>query len=194
MKLGIDLDGCLYDFVQDYHDYLVEIEEVPEEDLAPATHWDFYQDYGYTVEDFMRHLTHGADTGRIFNRSGPTEGSVETLNELRSEGHTIHVITDRGRFGVSPMVDTAQWLHDFKIPFDSLTYSKDKTLMRLDLMVEDAPMNLTALMDAGIQAVRFRQPWNVDASADWFISEWADLPQVVTYAQDYLALREAVAR
>lgn len=182
MKLGIDLDGCLYDFVTDYHDYILEHGYA--EEVQPVTDWDFYHDYGFTLDEFNEHLEHGAATARIFNRSAPVEGAVLELKLLHAEGHTIHIITDRGRFGVSAMVDTAQWLHDFEIPFDSLTFARDKTLVNVDLMVEDSPVNLNALEGTRVQTVKFDQPWNQGVDADWTIERWSQLSNVVTYFPD----------
>jgi FMN phosphatase YigB (HAD superfamily) len=182
MRVGIDVDGCLYDFVTDYLDFITAFCGVDERDLRPVDHWNFYEDYGFDVEDFNEHLTDGASRGLIFNQRPPYFGAVVNLGRLRELGHTVHIITDRGRFGHEAIGRTAEWLHEHGIPFDSLSFSKDKTLLDIDLMVEDAPMNLEALSKAGIQTVRYRQPWNVGVDADWFIGGWYELPKVVAAA------------
>lgn len=183
MKIGIDLDGCLYDFTKDYHSYIVNIQGIPADEIVPVTSWDFYEHYGFSVHEFLDHLRDGADREFIFRNGEPAFRSIITLEFLKAEGHTLHIVTDRGRFGASAIQSTVDWLHQYEIPFDSLTFGQNKTLVNVDLFVDDSPENLRALKDAGTRTVRFAQEWNVTAEADYTIITWEALPILVAHLE-----------
>ena len=55
---------------------------------------------------------------------------------------------------------SAKWLHRHGLHFDSLTFSADKTVVSLDVMVDDKIANYDALETAGVEAWLLTRPWN----------------------------------
>lgn len=160
MRVGIDLDGCVYDFGGAFREYLVALGYRTAEECPEPTRWEFYEDWGFTTAEFLQHCHEGVDEGIIF-RGAALAGAKEAFDLLRSAGHTIHIVTDRS-FGSgegSPGA-TRAWLAAHGLEFDSLTFARDKTLVKVDVMVEDKIENYDALVDAGVLMFLIDRPWN----------------------------------
>lgn len=161
MRVGIDLDGVCYNFAASVREYLCRHEYADPETCTDPTRWEFYEDWGLTLEDFLAACHAGVDAGLIFTHGDPYPNTAEAFARIKGAGHTIHVVTDRsfGTAGASEAA-TRAWLDTHGLPFDSLTFSSDKTVVRLDTMVDDKPSNFLALQAAGVDAWLLTRPWN----------------------------------
>lgn len=168
LHIGLDLDGPFYGFAEAFTDYLVNVRCFPAgRARLGKLRWEFYKDLGLSDEDFFTLASGGVDDGWIFWQGTPHEGSVEGARRLADAGHRLHVITDRSAFGSPGRAEdaTRTWLHQVDIPFDTLTMSADKTIVRTDVMVEDKPANYFALVQAGTDAYLVDKPWNAGTTA-----------------------------
>ena len=161
MKIGVDLDGVCYDFTASLRHYLVTHRGRDEATMLSHNSWDFFEDWGLTLDEFLTEFAAGVDAGVVFTHGGPYPGTVEALGRLASAGHSIHIITDRtvGSPGRSEAA-TVAWLKRHGVPYKSLTFCSDKTVLRTDYMIEDKLQNYDALEAAGCTAVLIDQPWN----------------------------------
>ena len=141
MRIGIDLDSCVYPFPEVWREWAGL-------DVRPAECWDFFKDDGYTEPQFLKIFEEGVDAGVIFAVGDPIVGSVEALQELRRQGHTIHIVTDRF-VGKLSHANTEAWLARWGIEYNSLTYTRDKTILRLDAAIDDKPEHVDALRLTG---------------------------------------------
>lgn len=163
LRVGFDLDGVLYNFGDSVKRYLDHVgqSDVWKSGPTPEPYWDFYKDWGWTSKQFVDFCNEGADAGFIFQ--GPArEGASEAVNAIKEMGHTIHIVTDRG-FGSCPSVShsaTSRWLREHNIPYDSLTFTADKTVVRLDYMIEDKLENYDALEKSGVRTYLINRAWN----------------------------------
>lgn len=163
-RVGVDLDGVLYDFGAAFRDYMISEHSWKPEWCVLPKRWEFYEDWGISLAGFKRLCHDAADKGVLWNKSGPIMGwsDVEALCELRDAGHTIHIVTHRG-FGSHRSASheaTARWLGQFKVPYDTLTFSGDKTIIKTDFFIEDNVDNYLALEKAGCRSVLITRPWN----------------------------------
>lgn len=152
MRIGVDLDGCVYGFVSALREYIRQTEG--RTDLPQQTCWEFYEtDWGYTPEAFRELCDAGVDAGVVFAYGEPIPGSVEVLRRLKERGHSIHIVTSRhfGSPGASERV-TREWLDRHQVPYDSLTFSHDKTIVPTDIFIDDYSANVAALRAAGVEA------------------------------------------
>ena len=161
VRIGVDLDGVCYDFSTVFEVYATEIQDFPPELCTPPVRWEFYEDWGLTLAQFINLLADGVNDDFIFSWGNPFPGVKDALRRLRKAGHSIHIITDRsiGRPGKAHF-STVSWLHRHQLPYDSLTFSADKTVVRTDWMVDDKLQNVDALLAAGTRAVLMDRPWN----------------------------------
>ena len=105
--------------------------------------------------------------GIIWATGEPIPGSVEALNSLRAAGHQVHIVTDRraGRPGLA-QDHTKAWLDTVGLGYDSLTFSKDKTVILetvpLSVYTDDLPANVVAMEAAGVPTWMPRTAWNTE--------------------------------
>lgn len=188
MRIGYDLDGVGYVFGASVRNHLATKGiDVPPATDEFCTHWDFYEFWGMTREEFGMHCDEGADAGIIF---GPGEGLTrpnffESMARSKALGHTNVIVTHR--FQGSPGSaerNTEAWLAPYRHLVDELYYSKDKTIGNCDMFVEDSLPNYDRLVEHGVDAYLIDRPWNGPYNdhrariAD--VSEYADMVEART--------------
>lgn len=177
MRVGIDLDGVCYDFAHSLRMYLDSLGGLP--DYPDPVRWEFYEDWGLDLTGFLQLCHDGVDAGVIFSYGEPHPGTAEAFAKIKAAGHTIHIVTDRsfGKAGASEGA-TRAWLDIHELPFDSLTFSADKTVVNLDYMVDDKPENYAALKAAGVQVYLMDRPWNhhvIGAARVYTLNQFAEV-------------------
>lgn len=176
MRVGFDLDGCLYDFGNSVRRYLDSIgRPYGFKDDAPEPHdWNFFEYWGMDGAEFKEICNAGVDAGFIF--SGPARlNAAEAVNRVADLGHEIIIITDRF-FGtpinlcgdiVNPShLATDVWLAENGIPYHELHFTADKLYVPTDTFVEDKLENYDALVAGGVNAYLIDRPWNQVAGGD----------------------------
>lgn len=161
MRVGWDVDGVSYDFVESVRKYVCEHKNMDRALTALYRRWEFYEDWGMTLKQFLEACDEGVDAGVIFTYGGALPGVRESMQRILDAGHTIHVITDRsfGSPGASEAA-TARWLAANLPPVQSLTFSRDKAIIRTDMMIDDKPQNYDDLVAVGCDARLLSMPWN----------------------------------
>jgi 5'-nucleotidase len=183
MRIGIDLDGVCYDFTNSLRYYLVEYEGFWEEDLTPSTCWDFYQvDWGLTFDEYKKYTDEGVDAGVVFLYGDTLPGAIDGLLSLKQAGHTLHACTNRF-FGTKAKENTMKWLERTGLNniFDTVTFSKDKTIINVDVFIDDYVGNYEELDAAGVDVVLLTQPWNEHKQDAVRVPSWGDF---VAYVED----------
>lgn len=181
MKIGFDMDGVLYPFERCFHAWMKQQDpegaELGRYD-APATKWSFYEDWGMSLDEFKREMADAAVYGHLYWSQEPYVGALALLGWCRNYGHTIHLVTHRAEQG--SVTNTEQWLEKEKIPYTTLTFAHDKSIIDADVLIEDRPENLQAWFDAtGKPGIMFTRPWNEGWNPDGATSYW----RVATYDQ-----------
>lgn len=149
MRLGIDIDDVLFPWSTLAHK---ACEAAGITNGKTITQWAFHKDYGCTSEELWEVLHAAYRDGMLLN-SAPTRKAALALCRLRSAGHSVHLVTARGFEGpLASLVrqHTVEWLREWYIEHDSLTFAKDKTVMRLDVAIDDGVKNVVALESAGV--------------------------------------------
>jgi FMN phosphatase YigB (HAD superfamily) len=159
VRVGFDLDGVVYDFRGAQSTFEVARGNSHcSLDLA-ADHWDYFEGWGWDVDQWLVAYAEGVDAGHILRVGEPLPGAVEAFRDLRAAGHSIHIVTDRS-IGVDPEGATRAWLAEHGLVYDSLTFSRDKTVAAVDVFIEDRLENADALNAAGIPCYLINRPWN----------------------------------
>lgn len=183
MRLGIDLDGVLFPFDENFRDYCVKVGLDVEPD-AKAECWDFFKEWGITTEQFIELCNQGVDDGFIFLEADPYPYSVAVLEALYEEGHSVHIITHR-MFGSKSAHNTFDWLFRHKVPFTSVTFAEDKTFAQMDVLLDDRIENYESSWVAGIPSLLFDRPWNAEHPTPFRIRDWEQFYYVVQLMVDY---------
>lgn len=151
MKIGVDIDGVLYDLMPKLGDYFATSTGRPREEFVEPTSWEFHKDWGVEPEAAFRLFCNAVNERAVWRWGDPMPGSVEALQSLIDAGHTVHLVTDRlsiGQAGVAS-ISTTQWLADHSVPFTTLTFARDKTLVQTDVFIDDRPLNAEEISAAG---------------------------------------------
>lgn len=158
-RVGVDLDGVCYNFSASVREYLA-LTGWPHACPEP-TRWEFYEDWGLGLGAFLDACNEGVDAGVIFSFGDPYPNVREALEIIKAKGHTIHIVTDRS-FGTNGASEAAtrSWLDRHGLPFDSLTFAADKTVVHLDMMIDDKLANYDALEAAGVDVRLLTRAWN----------------------------------
>jgi 5'(3')-deoxyribonucleotidase len=162
LRVGVDLDGVMYDFARHVRRYLVEHQGYDEKALSHLESWDFWTGWGWDDERFARACDAAVDAGILYATGEPNAGAVEALRRIADAGHELHVVTARtsGTAPTAALVATQTWLETYGVPYSSLTMSADKTIVTTDAFIDDSLHNYDDLAAAGVQAYLLNQPWN----------------------------------
>lgn len=161
-RIGWDLDGVSFEFHRGLEVFLTLEKGWDATRFSRPTHWEFYQDWGLSTEEFVKICDEGVDAGYIFWIGPALPGVVNSIDKLLAHGHEIHIITDRsfGSPGRSKKT-TERWLAREGLKYTSLTFSADKTCLPLDYMIDDKLENYDALTAAGVEAYLLTRRWNL---------------------------------
>lgn len=162
MKVGMDLDGCPYDFRVSMGLYLLDLGRITQEqfELAGQKEWSLSKAWGIADDEFEELFINGVNAGQVFRYGIPEPGSIEALHRLREKGHTIHVITARV-VGEKFAHNTLDWFHEVGLPYDSVHFTGDKTVVSgVDVLFDDHENNYRACTAAGMRVVLIDRPWN----------------------------------
>lgn len=186
MRVIVDLDGVVFNFTDSLRLYLVQHCGRYEHELPDAKVWDFFIDqWGMTVEEFLDHCNAGVDAGVIFRQGPSWPGAVEGVQALKDRGHSVHILTDRSFGNLSPQ-NTIEWLKENEVPFDTITFSADKTILQADLLIEDRDRNYLAVEAAGnATPVLMTRPWNLDLVGARRVSDWPEFLELVDRWESY---------
>ncbi len=197
LRIGVDMDGPVYQFEKCLWVWknrkLRAHGEIPP---VPQTQtWNFFEEPGWdaTLEDYLKWCNEASAAGHLFNSQPPHPGAVQGIKALKERGHTIHIMTYRMFPGA--IANTAAFIEKWDIPFDTISWTKDKTLVPVDIMIEDNVGNAEALHDAGVIAVIVDRPWNQEWQGyrvgdlngprenDW--SQFIDFVDLITETDSY---------
>lgn len=190
MIVGSDVDGCWDNFGDGVHESLIARGQGHLWKSGPTEKpfWDFYRDWSnpdgtaWTFEQFKELVDWGVDHGIIFSGHW-REGGVEALKRIKELGHRLVLITDRS-WGTDPKNSERNTIEAFRkagIEYDELHFTRDKTSVPVDIMVEDKWENFCALMNAGVETYLITRPWN---------EAYGDHPNRITCMMDYADIVE----
>lgn len=168
MRIGIDLDGVVYDYEAAIRHYLVNHEGYDDARLPRIEGWHLWQQWGFEdAATFWAIADKAVEDGILFRWGLPCDDTVGDLQRLVDAGHTLHVITAR-KCVYSGLAEgaTMEWITQHLPPVESVTFSADKTIVRTDAMIEDNLDNYDALYKAGTRAYLIDRPWNTQEN-EW---------------------------
>lgn len=188
MRVGFDSDGVLDNFGEGVKNTLIAkgLGHLWKSGPTKKSFWNFYEDWGWTFEQFKELVDWGVDNGYIFTGHW-RDNAVESVRRVAELGHEIIIITDRG-FGSHPSNSERNTIRAFAqagIEYDELHFTADKTSVPVDVMVEDKLQNYDALVANGTPTYLINRSWNEIPGGDLRnrindVSEYADAIEFIT--------------
>ena len=169
MRIGIDLDGVSCQFLAG----CAEVCGVNDFDISKITTWDALYDYVPPGRDLWEWLS--VNSPNVFHNLAPIDGAIEGIKQLKEMDHTLVFITARPDWAKG---SARYWLEANGIPYDEIHEIWDKTQVKCDIYIDDAPHNLEALRSVG-HTIRMVAPYNhpLPDVADAY--NWQDIVQIV---------------
>lgn len=156
MRVGLDLDGVVFDFAGFANRWLSR-----HHDVAPISvdRWDWYKGYENGDKSWRKLWDHVAETG-AFRRLLVLPGAVTSIRRMTKAGIEVVFITARNPKFTE---DTRYALSCYGFG-DAEEYplymEREKWRVAADLYVDDQPANVTSLRERQCAAYLFAQPWN----------------------------------
>ena len=179
MRVGVDLDGVVYPFETVFAHWVNKVTGRPLSQLQHSKKWHFYEDWGYTRQEFLLLYKWGVEAEFILRRGHMIPGSWAGINDLHKLGHSVHIVTDR--WYPKAHANTEAWLSECRVKYDSLTYCEDKWIVRLDAAIDDKPDNVTLFRAVGTKAFLLDNGLNeqADFRPAWVVNSWPDFVEKV---------------
>lgn len=157
MRIGIDIDGVLADFVSAFRELVHQHTEVrmpPPSDTWPDV-WDFHYAAGVTKEQsnilWNDHIKPGPFLAALHAYPGAVE-ALMFLDQLSREGNDIYFVTSRA--GDMAKFYTEQWLnwHGYSRPTVIIAPDNSKgdlaAALKLEVFIDDKPENCVDVKNA----------------------------------------------
>jgi uncharacterized HAD superfamily protein len=179
VRLGIDIDGVVLDFVtafcevcRERYGYHIGYSDIFCHDLGEVL--------GIGSSELKPIVTDTLDSHLI----QPYPGAVEGLTRLRNDGHVINLITSRPE---SLREKTISILKENRIEYDDLSFApfleKTSNAEGIDLFVEDSLSEALELIRNGTGVLVFKHPWNeksLNVSRKLrYVQDWPELVAVI---------------
>ena len=175
MRLGIDIDGTIADFIGgwtrryvDHFDIPVASADIIDWDFLSLTHFDNWTEFWEWIK-----------TSRTFRNLLPYPGAVQGLRSARRIGHDVAYITHRPEWAREV---TEEWLDYHGFVYGELFMMANKQHVECDVYLDDAPHVLAELRSAcppTIRVVRMVRPWNRPLEGVVDLHGWRDFSKAV---------------
>ena len=189
--VGVDIDDVLHPWYATAHQ-LAEAAGITN-GVTPKT-WRMASEYGCDLEVWVNVLEQATKAGTLYGVP-PIPGRVEALRRLLFDGHRIHLVTARGtaawqtaeeRFEIHRQ--TREWIEEFAVPHDSLTFESDKSAVAvrlgLDYFIDDGIHNFQDLEQRApsVETYLMTAPHNGDFYTPFRLESMDEFAEVVMAA------------
>lgn len=126
-----------------------------------------FMDLNVTSYDLAPFFELGKDIRKYFNETRPKEiytmaeafmGAGHFMWLLQDAGHEVWAVSNQAR---GNEVFTLEWLYEKEIPCDSICFTRNKSALKGDVILDDCVDNLRGA-EKGCVAIAMDRPWNQD--------------------------------
>ena len=190
MKIGIDLDGVIFDSERIFRVYaeLYDILELHQNGIIDNREVRFQERYNWSQEiinNFMRKYH-----TKIIEEAAFMPGAKEVIKMLKNEGHELIIITARGNKKKEHIAITEDILKKNNMYiFDKYCWGVEKkrevcVAEKIDLMIEDSNNNCKAISDAKIKTIYFKDAPNYDMEENEYLKTLYNWGEIYRYIKE----------
>ena len=162
LRIAIDFDGTLFPTIEKVFEIYNKCHGT-NVNLSQITAYSLYDSFSADVADELLELFVEKD---VYNNLQPYKGSIRTIKTLVERGHEIYIATSSDIRNMEWKEELLQKHFPF-IPKDNLIRIHNKSLLNVDVLVEDKLDNLRSTF---ADRICFDQPWNRDVDVDYVYS------------------------
>lgn len=188
MKITVDIDGCIGDFVSSMADWTARNKHVYNLHDPSTYAFDKDAEWGkayHTGKDFLDSLQQAILDG-VYADESILPLSSTTINALHHEGNEIIIATDRafnnGIVDAVALRDTEQWLKSYGYNYDRLIITPHKERIDADVFIEDSPNNMSRILDTGRPVIKIPHAYNMHAACSYTMPVW-NMEDIMRFAQ-----------
>ena len=181
MRIGIDCDGVLRDFIPHLIKNIKENHPEHADKIGVPTSWDWEQWLPFWTEDETEKYVFEDNFLDFFGPDcPPIKSSFEDWPKLRAwaieNGHEL-VLVSAQREHCKEL--TTEWLQRWGIVFDEMHYTKEKWSIDVDVLIDDSPEKLDIFNDRSVaygRPICMKQTWNTESQKKYMtIDRLSDL-------------------
>ena len=169
MRIGIDCDGVLRDFIPALIDSIKETHPEHADKILEPTSWDWEQWLPFWTEAETEKYVFEDNYIDFFGVDcPPIQSSVEDWTKLKrwaeDNNHQLILVSAQRPHCEEP---TMEWLQRWGFMFDEIHFTKHKHLIDVDILIDDSPEKLETFERESINhgtAVCYKQTWNKEFS------------------------------
>lgn len=183
MKIGIDLDGVVFDSEKEFRVYseLYEVEVLKRNSIINSQEIAFQKRYKWTqeeIEDFLNRYHE-----KIVLESNFMPGAREVLNKLKKDGHELVVITARGGLNPKMVEVTKKRLRDTEMDiFDKYYFNTENKQdickkENIDIMIDDSYEKCKNISECKIKAIYLKDAPSYDFENEYtkVLYNWGEI-------------------
>ena len=165
MRIGIDCDGVLRDFIGHLINHVKEhYPEHADKILTPLS-WDWEQWLPFWKENETEKFVFDTHFSTLFGvECPPIQSSIDDWEDLKEwakeNGHELVLVSAQRDHCIGP---TQAWLDYWGFDFDEVHFTHKKHLVDVDILIDDSPSKLGRFKKQSVNngsPICFRQPWN----------------------------------
>ena len=165
MRIGIDCDGVLRDFIPDLIDGIKETHPQHADKILVPESWDWETWLPFwTEEETEKYVFEDNYLDYFGPECSPIKSSVEDWNKLKDwadeHGHELVLVSAQRDHCIEP---TDAWLEECGFDFKEKHYTKHKWSIDVDVLIDDSPEKLDDFDKKSINggtAICMKQSWN----------------------------------
>jgi len=168
MRIGIDCDGVLRDFIPALIDSIKETHPQHADKILIPEGWDWEQWLPFwTDEETEKYVFEDNYLDFFGVECPPIETAIEDWVILKSwairNGHELVLVSAQRDHCIEP---TDAWLEKYGFDFKEKHYTKHKWSIDVDVLIDDSPEKLQEFDERSVnygRAICFKQSWNKDS-------------------------------
>lgn len=140
----VDLDNVVYPWTEMMSEELWRLAGVKVE-MGDYRTWSVWNDWGVPKGLFDWVWEQSIREGVMYATGLPLSGAVDALWEISDMEYHIHIATARlnkFRLHDKAVESTVKWLKRYAIPYRSLSFTEDKSLLSGEAIIDDNPKNI----------------------------------------------------
>jgi len=165
MRIGIDCDGVLRDFITDLIEGVKTTHPEHTNKIKTPTSWEWESWLPFwTDEETEKYVFEDNYLDFFGVVASPIESSVEDWPKLKQwakeNGHELILVSAQREHCKEP---TTEWLQRWGFMFDEIHYTKEKWSIDVDVLIDDSPEKLKIFNDRSVnygKAICYKQTWN----------------------------------